>query len=78
MSKINSYAVDGRFHDDAYCDKDDKQIKYADSNYFMTIEAEDMKKAHDLAMEYMPAGSVVTCIRLNMNPRGYRGNPEPF
>ena len=71
MSKPKNYFVHGRFVDKNYNNDNEKPITYAASNYDITIEADDMKKAYDIAMEYMPAGSEIIEINAtNRYPRG--------
>lgn len=67
MTKPAIYFVRGKFIDKNCNEENEKHIVYADSFYNLTIEAEDMKKAHDLAMEYMPAGSAIIEITLGAN-----------
>lgn len=74
MSKTNNYFVRGCFKDD----KIGEPINYARSEYDFTIEAEDMKKAHDIALEYMPAGSVVYEIALGKSGRLHNDPPRSF
>lgn len=74
MSKTNSYFVRGCFKDDKIGDP----IIYARSEYDFTIEAEDMKKAHDIALEYMPSGSFVYEISLGKSGGLHNDSPRPF
>ena len=72
MSNTNEFYVHGRFIDKNYNDNDDKPIKFANSEYDMRIEADDMKKAYDIALEYMPAGSYITEISIGYHNHSNR------
>lgn len=66
---MSIYCIDGRFLDKEITKNDKKQIKFAVQQFTINVEADDMKKAHDIAMDYMPEGSVVTSIYLRDKPR---------
>lgn len=69
MSKPNVFRVSGHFIDENCNDKNKNQITFASSQYNLNIEAEDMKKAYDIALEYMPAGAEIVNINLEKSIR---------
>ena len=45
--------------------KEPQDIIVANVNYTLVINADDMKKAHDIAIQYMPVGATITVIEEN-------------
>lgn len=61
--------------------KEPHDIVFASANYNLSIYAEDMKKAIDIANQYMPVGAMIRNIYNESGPIGYLAPcpcPEPY
>lgn len=56
--------------------KEPTDISFAYADYRLTVNADDMKKAYDIAVQYLPINSEIEAIECDYNPR--YGQPAPF
>lgn len=76
--KVKKFIVHGEFYDKNLKKEDENQpIKWAKSNYDLTVKADDMKKAIDIAIQYMPAGSEIVYIE-NHSRTSCRPCPDSY
>lgn len=56
--------------------KENTDISFVHADYSLTVNADDMKKAYDIAVQYLPINSEIEVIELDYNPR--YGKATPF
>lgn len=56
--------------------KENTDISFVHADYSLTVNADDMKKAYDIAVQYLPINSEIEVIEIDHNPQ--YGTPMPF
>ena len=77
---MNRYIVRARYIDadvqEKVLKKEKTDITFATSEYRLSITAEDIKKAYDIAQQYLPVGTDITSVEYDYDVRC--GTPNPF